>query len=96
MTDRTDPSLLNAAALSFVGVQVILLGTLFLSLGIILGINLVAQPAAADLASMAVDMPGAEVELPQYLVQAATITKVAAVSAVLSVGGLIYLDRQTT
>jgi hypothetical protein len=86
MTD--DPSLLAASAMTYVGVQVILLGLLMLSVGIIIGVNIVAQPAAVEYYSPVLGYA----QLPYWLERAATVSKGAAVSAVLSLGGLIWMD----
>jgi len=92
MSDK--PLFLRVSALSFVGRQVLLLGFLMLSLGILIGINLVAQPAMADV--WAVSAIGHTPEVPEYLTRAGVISKVSAAAAAASLVGLLWLDYQET
>lgn len=87
MTDD-DPGLLAAGVGTFVGQQVILLGLLMLSLGILVGINIVARPAAIEHYTPLLGYS----DLPAYLERAALVSKVAAATALASALGLVYLD----
>lgn len=84
------PSLLRITVFDYVGIQVVLLGLMMLSLGILLGTNLVGLRAYAHIQSQT--PPGAIAPVPDYLYFASTINKGAAVSTALSLAGLIYLD----
>jgi hypothetical protein len=83
-----EPSLLAATAGTFVGNQVILLGLLMLSIGVLVGVNIIAQPAAAEHYS---PMFG-YTNMPWYLDRAAFISRAAAGTAAVSTAGLVYLD----
>lgn len=85
------PSVLRASVFTHFGLQVLLFGFVMLALGLLLGTKLVAEPAYAEWARGTVI---ALSEPPQYLQRAATINKLAATVAALSLGGLLFLDWQ--
>lgn len=87
MTDD-EPSLLAATAGTHVGNQVILLGLLFLAIGVLVGVNLIAQPAAAEHYTPMLGYT----DMPWYLDRATVISKAAAATAAVSTAGLIFLD----
>lgn len=87
---ENQPSLLRVTVFDYVGLQVVLLGFMMLSLGILIGTNLVGIPAYQ---SMQASLPvGVRADVPAYLKLASKINLLAAGSTVLSLAGLIYLD----
>lgn len=86
------PRLLAVSALSFVGAQVVLLGLLMLSLGLVLGIEMVLQPAVATQA--AATPLGAAPDLPGYVQDVTAIRNGAVATAAVALTGLLWLDWQ--
>lgn len=80
--------LLVAGINTFVGKQVVWLGVLMFSIGALIGINIVAQPVAAEYYSPLVGYT----EMPWYMERAALASKLAAGASLLSTIALVYLD----
>lgn len=92
MNDEPQPTLLDAAALSFLGQQTILLGLLMLSIGLVFGIEFVTQAYVSDVAAQQVGVMGTSFEYPEWVGQVTIIRNGAVASALLSLTGLLYLD----
>lgn len=93
MTDKQpQPKLLDAAALSFLGQQTILLGLLMLLIGLVFGIEFVTQAYVSEVAVQQVGVPGASYELPEWVGQVTMIRNGAVASALLALTGLLWLD----
>jgi len=88
------PSLLQAGALTPVGLQTLFLGLLMLSVGIAFGINLVAQPAL-QAQVMPTPLDGGTT-IPDWAARAAKIELAAWGGAGLSLVGLVYVDYTQT
>lgn len=86
MTDH--PLTILRSQVAAVDRELFLMGLLMLSVGILVGVNLVARPAAAQHYSPVLGY----VELPRYLEVAAWVSKASAAAATISLGGLLYLD----
>jgi hypothetical protein len=88
------PSLLQAGALTPLGLQTLFLGLLMLSMGIALGINFVAHPALqAQLTPTPLD---SGTTIPTWAARAAKVELAAWASAAVALLGLVYVDYTQT
>lgn len=88
MTDN-DPKLLRVGALTPLGAQFVLLGCAMFAIGIVIGIEYLAQPAMAEWAAMG---SVGDVSYPDWLLRAEHIRNAGVVTAAVGFAGALYLD----